>query len=113
MPKNTRSVLLLVILACLATFLIGFRYGKYVGLADSVYVPPSPIPTVTFTPTPTVNLGIPAQVLREIKDKNCKTVYKLASPESKLRVRQSSVLITCIEPTKAPSETVSPTRTHL
>lgn len=106
MPKNIRSISLLVILACIATFLVGFRYGKYVGLADSVYVPPSPVPTITLTPSPTVSLGIPAQVLREINDKNCKTVYKLASPESKLRVRQSSVVITCTQPTKTPTKSV-------
>ena len=110
MPKNIRSLIFLAVLACIALFLIGFRYGKHVGLADSAYVPPSPTPTITLTPTPTVALGIPAQVLREIKDKNCKTVYKLASPESKLRVRQSSVLITCTEPTKAPLPSIEPSK---
>lgn len=110
MPKNIRSLIFLAVLACIALFLIGFRYGKHVGLADSVYVPPSPTPTITLTPTPTVALGIPAQVLKEIKDKNCKTVYKLASPESKLRVRQSSVVITCTEPTKAPVVSTKPTK---
>lgn len=110
MPKNIRSLLFLAVLACIALFLMGFRYGKHVGLADSVYVPPSPTPTITHTPTPTVNLGIPAQILKKITDKNCKTVYKLASPESKLRVRQSSVLITCTEPTKAPLPSIQPSK---
>lgn len=112
MIKNLRSVVFLCVLACIALFLIGFRLGRFVATADKNYISPTPLltpsspPTRPITPSP----NLPLQVLKDITDKNCKTTYKLASPEANLKNRQSVIYINCTIPT--PTLTLSPPPTR-
>lgn len=54
MPKNLRSIVLLLLLLSFLLFLVGFRLGKKVERIDKNYVSPTPlksIPTTNIQPT--------------------------------------------------------------
>lgn len=55
MLKNIRALFFVAVLVALLTFLVGFRYGRFVERSDKVYlstITPTALPT--YTPAPTI-----------------------------------------------------------
>lgn len=55
MPKNIRAFVFIFLLLAVLTFLVGFRYGRFVERTDNTYISQiTPTTLPTYTPAPTL-----------------------------------------------------------